>query len=99
MSLPSESVFKCAGHSSSESDRLIVDYGNEDHLYLSTIEHGEGRSDVILSKDQVKSLRDQLTAWLAGNNQECMCDMRTKLVGDGCAVCNPERAKDLEEAQ
>lgn len=69
MSLPSETVFKCAGHSSSERDRLIVDYGNEDHLYLSTIEHGEGRADVILSKDQVKSLRDQLTAWLGDANQ------------------------------
>lgn len=21
---------------------------------------------------------------------ECVCDMRTKLVGDGCKICNPE---------
>lgn len=76
MSLPSESVFKCAGHSSSENDRLIVDYGNEDHLYLSTIEHGEGRADVILSKDQVKSLRDQLTAWLGdGSDSAKLIDL------------------------
>lgn len=25
---------------------------------------------------------------------ECHCDMRTKLVGDGCAVCNPAYAAD-----
>lgn len=27
---------------------------------------------------------------------ECNCNMRTKLVGDGCAACNPELAKDIE---
>lgn len=25
---------------------------------------------------------------------ECRCDMKTKLVGDGCEVCNQERALD-----
>jgi hypothetical protein len=30
--------------------------------------------------------------------EECRCpDMRTKLVGDGCQVCNPELARDLAE--
>lgn len=28
---------------------------------------------------------------------ECRCSLRTKLVGDGCAVCNPERAADYAE--
>jgi hypothetical protein len=27
--------------------------------------------------------------------QECRCNMRTKLVGDGCAVCNPEKWADM----
>jgi len=26
---------------------------------------------------------------------ECKCSMRTKLVGDGCQICNPELAMEL----
>jgi len=25
----------------------------------------------------------------------CKCNMKTKLVGDGCSACNPELAKEL----
>ena len=28
---------------------------------------------------------------------ECKCDMRTKLVDDGCSACNPELARQIEE--
>lgn len=27
---------------------------------------------------------------------ECKCDLRTKLVGDGCEACNPELANDIQ---
>lgn len=27
---------------------------------------------------------------------ECGCDLRTRLVGDGCPICNPELAAEIE---
>jgi len=26
---------------------------------------------------------------------DCNCDMRTKLVGDGCSICNPDMAEKI----
>lgn len=31
------------------------------------------------------------------NDKKCNCDMRTRLVGDGCSVCNPELAREMSE--
>ena len=28
---------------------------------------------------------------------ECNCSMRTQLVGDGCEVCNPEMAAEIQQ--
>ena len=28
---------------------------------------------------------------------DCPCDLRTRLVGDGCHICNPEYAKQFED--
>ena len=34
---------------------------------------------------------------VANREPECNCDMRTKLIGDGCSTCNPEFARDHSE--
>jgi hypothetical protein len=39
--------------------------------------------------DAITVLRERL------EQPTCNCNMRTRLVGDGCEVCNPERAKEL----
>lgn len=31
--------------------------------------------------------------------KQCNCDLRTRLVGDGCEVCNPELAESLEQPE
>lgn len=33
------------------------------------------------------------------DSPECECGLRTRLVGDGCAVCNPQRVKDLSDRE
>ncbi|WP_377706266.1 hypothetical protein ACFMKY_18105 [Pseudomonas protegens] len=44
--------------------------------------------------DRIKAA---LSAGAEPSAPKCHCDMRTKLVGDGCAVCNPGLATDLQE--
>ena len=45
----------------------------------------------MISVDE-KELR-ALVARIAGG--KCECNMRTSLVGDGCEVCNSDRAVDI----
>jgi len=46
----------------------------------------------------VKDLEEAIAA--AEQQQAvCQCSLRTKLVGDGCSVCNPEYAEDHEDEE
>ena len=101
MSLPEETRYDCSAKVKNKNDHLMVHWKMwtpATHVYLTARQNGKS-SCIALDRSQVQSLRDQLTAWLGDGKPECKCDMRTKLVGDGCATCNPERAKDLEDDQ
>lgn len=92
MSLPNHSIFKCSGRESSEADQLSVDFGHEDRIYLSMVEDGHGRTAVILSKDQVRCLRDQLTDWI-GDGKACEACKGWGYIeqadsGSTCAICS-----------
>jgi len=63
------------------------------HRALKAMEDGEDRADMIEFSDALIALRAALA------EPECKCTMAQKMVGDGCAVCNPERAKDLAKPE
>ncbi|MNE91020.1 hypothetical protein D3C80_1885840 [compost metagenome] len=63
MSCTEESVFVSA---ESDMDSLNVDFHSEpDWLYFEVDQAESFLSGVYLDRDQVESLRDQLSAWLA----------------------------------
>lgn len=45
--------------------------------------------------EEIVKLNAELASYRTMLKQTCQCSMRTKLVGDGCAICNPELAKEL----
>ena len=49
--------------------------------------------------DIEKVKREVIEAMLSAppKDGKCHCDMRTKLVGDGCSVCNPEYYAEMME--
>ncbi len=53
----------------------------------------QGVSDAIASA--VESIRALLSLLTPPTDAKCKCDLRTQLVGDGCAVCNPELAAEM----
>lgn len=60
---------------------------------------GIGIVDQVYGHDVIRrnSVIDLIDRRIAEGKAECKCDLRTRLVGDGCAVCNPKLAAELEE--
>jgi hypothetical protein len=54
----------------------------------------ESESAVLRWMNRVIDAEERL-ARAAPAQRECKCDLRTRLVGDGCDVCNPELAAEL----
>ena len=48
---------------------------------------------LVLEEERKKEVEKPDTA----GKKVCKCDLRTKLVGDGCKVCNPELAAEIEK--
>ena len=46
---------------------------------------------MVVTMDWVESVE------IYGEMKPCRCTFAQKLAGDGCEICNPERAKELSE--
>lgn len=76
-------------------DNGVIDLEAISWAYIKLSAFGVGNSNMDSAM-----MMDRLNLMLqAEPAQECKCDLRTKLVGDGCAVCNPELAERYAEQQ
>ena len=57
------------------------------HICVDMLKHG--------TNDGKPLVQDTTDKPVVTPFDKCKCDMRTRLVGDGCEVCNPELAKEL----
>ncbi|VVE53368.1 hypothetical protein PCO31111_04884 [Pandoraea communis] len=73
---------------------------SEPVAYMNPDEHDASEAFIWNKVDHLPSYSVPVyrqAAPVNGGERECKCDTRTKLAGDGCDVCNPQRADDLNE--
>lgn len=58
-------------------------------------ELASGTAAEVLQRNWVTPLMNHARDLECKLAEVCQCSMRTKLVGDGCEVCNPKLAKEL----